>query len=49
MTDGAFDVTVQPLWNLYNEAFIKTNKPPLIRNRKNLSPVDWRSISSVKI
>ena len=46
MTDGAFDVTVQPLWNLYNEAFIKTNKPPLQSEiEKTLSIVDWRSIS----
>jgi len=46
MTDGAFDVTVQPLWNLYNEAFIKTNKPPLESEiEKTLSLVDWRSIS----
>ena len=46
MTNGAFDVTVQPLWNLYNEAFIKTNKPPLESEiEKTLSIVDWRSIS----
>ena len=46
ITDGAFDVTVQPLWNLYNEAFIKTNKPPLESEiEKTLSLVDWRSIS----
>ena len=45
MTDGAFDVTVQPLWNLYNEAFIKTNKPPLESEiEKTLSLVDWKSI-----
>ena len=49
MTDGAFDVTVQPLWNLYNEAFIKTNKPPLESEiEKTLSLVDWRSISVSK-
>ena len=46
MTNGAFDVTVQPLWDLYNEAFIKTNKPPLQSEiEKTLSIVDWRSIS----
>ena len=46
MTNGAFDVTVQPLWDLYNEAFIKTNKPPLESEiEKTLSLVDWRSIS----
>ena len=49
MTDGAFDVTVQPLWNLYNEAFIRTNKPPLESEiEKTLSLVDWRSISVSK-
>ena len=49
MTDGAFDVTVQPLWNLYNEAFIKTNKPPIESEiEKTLSLVDWRSISVSK-
>jgi thiamine biosynthesis lipoprotein len=49
ITDGAFDVTVQPLWNLYNEAFIKTNKPPLESEiEKTLSLVDWRSISVSK-
>ena len=49
MTDGAFDVTVQPLWDLYNEAFIKTNKPPLESEiEKTLSLVDWRSISVSK-
>ena len=49
MTNGAFDVTVQPLWNLYNEAFIKTNKPPIESEiEKTLSLVDWRSISVSK-
>ena len=49
ITNGAFDVTVQPLWNLYNEAFIKTNKPPLESEiEKTLSLVDWRSISVSK-
>jgi thiamine biosynthesis lipoprotein len=46
MTNGAFDVTVQPLWNLYNEAFTKKNKPPLESEiKKALTLVDWRSIS----
>ena len=46
ITDGAFDVTVQPLWNLYSEAFTKTNKPPTEDEiEKTLSLVDWRSIS----
>ena len=46
ITDGAFDVTVQPLWNLYNEAFTKTNKPPKEDEiEKTLNLVDWRSIS----
>ena len=45
ITNGAFDITVQPLWNLYNEAFIKTNKPPLESEiEKTLSLVDWKSI-----
>ena len=46
ITNGAFDVTVQPLWNLYNEAFTKTNKPPSESEiEKTLSLIDWRSIS----
>ena len=49
ITNGAFDVTVQPLWNLYNETFIKTNKPPLESEiEKTLSLVDWRSITVSK-
>mgnify|MGYP001364206903 CR=1 FL=1 len=49
ITDGAFDVTVQPLWNLYNEAFTKTNKPPKEDEiEKTLSLVDWRSITVSK-
>ena len=46
ITNGAFDVTVQPLWNLYNEAFTTTNKPPSESEiEKTLSLIDWRSIS----
>ena len=49
ITNGAFDITVQPLWNIYNDSFAKKGKPPSdieIRNALNL--VDWKSISIEK-
>ena len=28
LTEGSFDVTVQPLWNLYNKSFQENNIAP---------------------
>jgi len=45
MTNGAFDVTVQPLWNIYNKSFTDLGKPPLNTQISNaLKLVDWKSI-----
>jgi thiamine biosynthesis lipoprotein len=46
ITNGAFDITVQPLWHLYNDAFTKTEEPPLDSEIEyTLNLVDWKSIS----
>ncbi|MBH88526.1 MAG: thiamine biosynthesis protein ApbE [Pelagibacterales bacterium] len=46
ITNGAFDITVQPLWNVYSKAFNDNGKPPSeIEIEKALSLVDWKSIS----
>ena len=44
-TDGAFDITVQPLWNLYHKSFSERNTPPKDKDlNKVLELVDWKSI-----
>ncbi len=49
MSDGAFDITVQPLWALYARHFAKAHANPegperrVIDKARNL--VDWRNIS----
>lgn len=49
MTNGAFDVTVQPLWNIYNKSFTDLGKPPLNTQISNaLKLVDWKSIKVEK-
>ena len=49
MTNGAFDVTVQPLWNIYNESFTTHGKPPSSTQISNaLKLVDWKSIKVEK-
>lgn len=46
ITDGAFDITVQPLWNTYSKAFKNNNEPPSkIEIEQALSLVGWESIS----
>ena len=46
ITDGAFDITVQPLWNIYSESFRKNGKPPSKNEiEQALNLVDWKSIS----
>ena len=49
MTNGAFDVTVQPLWNIYNKSFTDLGKPPLNTQISDaLKLVDWKSIKVEK-
>jgi len=49
MTNGAFDVTVQPLWNIYNESFTTLGAPPSSTQISNaLKLVDWKSIKVEK-
>ena len=49
MTNGAFDVTVQPLWNIYNKSFTDLGKPPSNTQISNaLKLVDWKSIKVEK-
>ena len=50
MTNGAFDVTVQPLWNIYNKSFTDLGKPPSNTQISNaLKLVDWKSIKVEKL
>ena len=45
ITNGAFDITVQPLWNTYSKAFKENNEPPSkIQIEEALNLVDWKSI-----
>ena len=49
ITNGAFDITVQPLWNAYSKAFKENNEPPSkIEIEEALSLVDWKSIDIKK-
>ena len=49
ITNGAFDITVQPLWNIYNESFTHHGKPPSdIQISDALNLVDWNSIKVQK-
>ncbi len=43
-TDGAFDVTVQPLWNLYSAANRSGRVPEEAAVRAALGMVDWRRV-----
>ena len=47
ITNGAFDITVQPLWNFYHNHFIMKSKssPPLISDIKEITKkIDWRNV-----
>lgn len=49
ITNGAFDITVQPLWNIYNESFTNYGRPPSDKQISTaLSLVDWQSIKIAK-
>ena len=46
-TNGAFDITVQPLWELYFEHFIlknNTNPPDPLRIETTLNRVNWKNV-----
>ena len=50
-TDGLFDITVQPLWELYFENFIinnKKNPPDKNKIRETLKLVNWKTINVVE-
>ena len=44
-TDGAYDVTVQPLWDLWAAAFARGERPGPAALRDMVSRVDWRGVS----
>jgi len=45
LTEGAFDITVQPLWQLYNKSFSKYKMPPKEKDiNKILDLINWKSI-----
>jgi len=45
LTEGAFDITVQPLWQLYNKSFSKDKMPPKEKDiNKILDLINWKSI-----
>jgi len=45
LTSGAFDVTIAPLLNLYNESFSKTGAaPPIAEVRRALALVGWERV-----
>lgn len=43
-TEGAFDVTVQPLWKLHDTCAKHGSKPDAIALRKATEKVDWRRV-----
>lgn len=43
-TDGAFDITVQPLWQLFSEAAARGTLPTDSERLQALSLVDWRQV-----
>jgi thiamine biosynthesis lipoprotein len=44
-SDGAFDVTVQPLWSVYEEAAASHQLPSAATLSSTLARVDWRQVS----
>jgi thiamine biosynthesis lipoprotein len=44
LTDGAFDVTVQPLWQLYAEAAKHATLPDQLSRRRAQALVNWRAL-----
>jgi len=43
-TDGAFDITVQPLWSLFNQAKKQDRTPLLAETQAAQSKIDWRRV-----
>ncbi len=44
LSDGAFDITVQPLWNLYAESRQAANGPPSERIDAARQSIGWQSV-----
>lgn len=44
-TDGAFDVTVQPLWDLWSGTHVRGERPSPADLRKTLARIDWRGVA----
>lgn len=44
LTDGAFDITVQPLWQSYSAAAAQGNLPDERQRRAAMALVDWRQL-----
>lgn len=44
ISDGAFDITTQPLWRLYNEAAREATLPSASDRRRAQALVDWRQL-----
>lgn len=44
MSDGAFDVTVQPLWTLYSQASARGELPSEAERRRAQALVDWQRL-----
>ena len=43
-TDGAFDITVQPLWRTWREAVARGALPAAAQRRQAQAKVDWRQV-----
>lgn len=44
-SDGAFDITVQPLWQLFRAAANEASLPPLTQRRAAQARVGWRQLA----
>lgn len=44
-TEGAFDITVQPLWKLYSDHAANASTPDSKSLAKSLAQVDWRQVA----
>lgn len=45
LTDGAFDITVQPLWRAWSEAVARGVLPAPAQRRQARARVDWRQVA----
>ena len=48
LTDGAFDISVQPLWHAYSVAAARGTLPDAQQQDRALALVDWRGVKSSK-